>query len=424
MPPLYALDEHEPCVSRERGLYCLLRLELFHDGDNPLMDLIKASLYIPYLLSSEYARMPPLYALDEHEPCVSRDRGLYCLLRLELFHDGDNPLMDLIKASLYIPYLLASEYARMPPLYALDEHEPCEYSDNNIKHYNHSIIERGVCVQEACAKFIDESSQRGEALTRALGACLNESIWQEYGLQANVSVLYYCDSNGESDDISTLDWTVLAVFITIVVGNLVASFYDYGIDKLSDDPGACYTYELLSYQLIYNGMMIVQIFFVISGFLLVYNFQIRDAERIKITWFDIPKVMILRYCRLSPALAVVLAFTATWLRHLGSGPLWKLFVTNSVVADCRTYWWHHLLYINNYMREDRYCIIPTWFVSHWFKHIAADTQIYLIGMIACVATIYRGRHLTLAVLLIVATVIPMVQVWLQDLDGVVIMTPE
>ncbi|KOB61492.1 Uncharacterized protein OBRU01_25213, partial [Operophtera brumata] len=183
------------------------------------------------------------------------------------------------------------------------------------------------------------------------------------------------------------------------------------------------TYELLSYQLIYNGLMIVQIFFFISGFLLVYNFQIY-AERIKITWFDIPKVMILRYCRLSPALAVVLAFTATWLRHLGSGPLWKLFVTNSVVADCRTYWWHHLLYINNYMREDRYCIIPTWFVSHWFKHIAADTQIYLIGMIACVATIYRRRHLTLAVLLIVATVIPMVQVWLQDLDGVVIMTPE
>ncbi|KOB65560.1 Acyltransferase OPGC1, partial [Operophtera brumata] len=365
---------------------------------------------------SEYARMPPLYALDEHEPCVSRERGLYCLLRLELFHDGDNPLMDLIKAN------------------------------NNIKHYNHSIIERGVCVQEACAKFIDESSQRGEALTRALGACLNESIWQEYGLQANVSLLYYCDSNGESDDISTLDWTILAVFITIVVGNLVASFYDYVTNYCNEKEHvagkvltnclmilahamltvACgytinthdfeKTYELVSYQLIYNGMMIVQIFFFISGFLLVYNFQIY-ADRIKITWFDIPKVMILRYCRLSPALAVVLAFTATWLRHLGSGPLWKLFVTNSVVADCRTYWWHHLLYINNYMQEDKYCAIPTW-------HIAADTQIYLIGLIACVATIYRRRHLTLTVLLIVATVIPMIQVWLQDLDGVVVMTPE
>lgn len=88
-------------------------------------------------------------------------------------------------------------------------------------------------MHDACGSYVN-SSLTGAALTRALELCLNESIWHEYGLQAKVSALLYCDSFDESDDITALDWTVMAIFIIIVMVNLVASFYDYTVNYLSE----------------------------------------------------------------------------------------------------------------------------------------------------------------------------------------------
>lgn len=67
--------------------------------------------------------------------------------------------------------------------------------------------------------------------------------------------------------------------------------------------------------------------------------------------------------RLSPALGMMIWFTSTWLRHLNSGPLWKRYITNSVTADCQKYWWSHLLYVNNYVPDNRNCAIQTWSVT-------------------------------------------------------------
>ena len=45
--------------------------------------------------------------------------------------------------------------------------------------------------------------------------------------------------------------------------------------------------------------------------------------------------------------AIVLAVTATVVRHIGSGPgLWKAMDTLAV--PCQISWWRNLLYINNY----------------------------------------------------------------------------
>lgn len=63
MPPLFAIDEHDVCVSHERGLYCLVRLDLFDDGENPLMDLIHVSHSI--LRFKLCAWESPLHQLSE-----------------------------------------------------------------------------------------------------------------------------------------------------------------------------------------------------------------------------------------------------------------------------------------------------------------------------------------------------------------------
>lgn len=55
--------------------------------------------------------------------------------------------------------------------------------------------------------------------------------------------------------------------------------------------------------------------------------------------------------RLLPALAVVLAVEVLWVDKLGSGPTWNQ-VVGKAVQDCRSYWWSHLLFINNYTHPD------------------------------------------------------------------------
>lgn len=50
--------------------------------------------------------------------------------------------------------------------------------------------------------------------------------------------------------------------------------------------------------------------------------------------------------RLTPTLALVVAFTSTWLRHLGGGPRWNHYVGREYL-QCRENGWTNLLFINN-----------------------------------------------------------------------------
>lgn len=67
------------------------------------------------------------------------------------------------------------------------------------------------------------------------------------------------------------------------------------------------------------------------------------------------------HSRLTPTYALAMATVNTWMRHLGSGPLWKQVVTSETTA-CRKYYWAHLLYINNYIYDDNLCFPQSWYV--------------------------------------------------------------
>ena len=57
--------------------------------------------------------------------------------------------------------------------------------------------------------------------------------------------------------------------------------------------------------------------------------------------------MKLAVCRLTPVYAVILAFLATLVVYLGSGPNWQ-DIHYSMTEACRNEWWRNLLYINIY----------------------------------------------------------------------------
>ncbi|CAG5019856.1 unnamed protein product [Parnassius apollo] len=405
--------------------------------------------------NSEYERMPPIFALDRYDTCLNDVDGLYCVVKLDLHAEPNNELMKLIK----------------------------EYSAHTSKHYNHTYIERGVCVTRTCRQFAaNENLTINEDLNEVLGACLYDAIQKEYKIEAKLSNIYYCDKHNEQTDVDINDYIVAVVFVILILLVVLGTFYDVfycstgereitvqenkillnfslrknyrelvnykifdqryerlkGLNGLRsittclmiiahvifinsmgfiDSPHDFEkTYETFHYHLIYNGLMIVQIFFVMAAFLQAYNIQIRSETK-PIKWSQLPKLFFARWCRLTPANAAMIAFSTTWLRHMGSGPLWKLYVTNTVVADCRRYWWMHILYLNNYCSDDTLCALQTW-------HVAADTQLFVIGIFVYLSTESRGRWLALALLLLVGMIAPALHVWLQDLDALVLMSPE
>lgn len=56
----------------------------------------------------------------------------------------------------------------------------------------------------------------------------------------------------------------------------------------------------------------------------------------------------MKWSRIVPVYAVVVFFYATWLRQVGDGPFWNMFMDEEQ-SKCQGYWWTNLLFINNYV---------------------------------------------------------------------------
>ena len=113
--------------------------------------------------------------------------------------------------------------------------------------------------------------------------------------------------------------------------------------------------------------IVVDIFFVISGFLLSY-IVIPELHKQKsnYSWM---KFIIHRILRLTPLYYTAIVIGLFIMRYLGSGPQWPLHDEQFHEA-CQTYWWTNFLYIQNLIPYNSYpCLSWTWYVSsdlHFF----------------------------------------------------------
>ncbi|XP_063697616.1 O-acyltransferase like protein-like [Culicoides brevitarsis] len=116
---------------------------------------------------------------------------------------------------------------------------------------------------------------------------------------------------------------------------------------------------------------IVQTFFVASGVLLYISIHEFFKEGV-LNIGNAATAFIYRYIRLTPTLAYLILYHATYLFHSGSGGYWK-FVGETSQTYCRRNWWTNLLYINNYVNSNQMCIPTTWYLS-------ADTHLFLFSL--------------------------------------------
>ncbi|XP_046393589.1 nose resistant to fluoxetine protein 6-like [Ischnura elegans] len=81
-------------------------------------------------------------------------------------------------------------------------------------------------------------------------------------------------------------------------------------------------YDDLDVSVVLSGNLLVDTFFIITGYLLSYHF-ILESGRIKSAW-NIFWIYLHRYIRLTPVYMFVLAFISTLYIKMGSGPEWNI----------------------------------------------------------------------------------------------------
>ena len=134
-------------------------------------------------------------------------------------------------------------------------------------------------------------------------------------------------------------------------------------------------------QFVYNGYACVEIFFFLSGFVLVF-IHLRNSKQLahqdQLT--DKPSALLrvpslsfyagIRAFRFLIPIVGLLSLQFLW-PMLGSGPIFSKYTTQLLDA-CRANSWKNFLFINNYDRTNDICLLHTWFIS-------ADIQLHLLA---------------------------------------------
>ncbi|XP_030747215.1 nose resistant to fluoxetine protein 6-like [Sitophilus oryzae] len=135
-------------------------------------------------------------------------------------------------------------------------------------------------------------------------------------------------------------------------------------------------YKKVEASVLLNGPIVVDTFFVTSGFLATYLILQQAIKHKTVNFFW---VYLHRYLRLLFMYVVILVFHNTLLSKLGSGPLWKRRVEKEM-ESCRASWWTNILFINNYVNTNQVCMFQTWY-------LACEFQYFLIA--PCLVWMYR-----------------------------------
>ncbi|CAG9826625.1 unnamed protein product [Diabrotica balteata] len=122
-----------------------------------------------------------------------------------------------------------------------------------------------------------------------------------------------------------------------------------------------------------GAKLAVDTFFYMSGFLLAYTYIKQKSKPLVLHIKQLPYLVLHRYIRLTPAVAMLFFVFMSIFGHLGSGPLWVAGM-DEIRKPCRSHWLPFFLYAQNYVNKDDICIIPTWYLS-------ADMQLFLLSVL-------------------------------------------
>ncbi|XP_034652789.1 LOW QUALITY PROTEIN: nose resistant to fluoxetine protein 6 [Drosophila subobscura] len=246
----------------------------------------------------------------------------------------------------------------------------------------------------------------------------NDQLLTSFSLLRNYYRLTLPHGSDFARDIRFFDaFRVIGVFV-VILGHTLMVFMTVQIENPEFYEQFLYRFETAIFQ---NGSVFIQIFFVLSGFLLYVNFTSRQLVHPKSGTLDCIavyfRVFFYRYFRLLPSLLALILFNGSFLVRLQSGPFWR-HLTEAERVFCRTNWWKNVFFVTNHMMEDS-CSHQTWY-------LAADMQLFELFLIVIIIS---KKHPLLTkpmyvALLLSAFGVPAVLTYLLKLDAVYHLRPE
>ncbi|KAJ8922576.1 hypothetical protein NQ315_007606 [Exocentrus adspersus] len=189
-----------------------------------------------------------------------------------------------------------------------------------------------------------------------------------FSVLSNGRKLLHISKRSSKEQIETFHGLRVISMMWVVIGHEMAMFPYLSISnikRVNDWQNHMYAFYITAAHLA------VDTFFFMSGFLLAFQYLKGRTRSLKEQILSVPYMIVHRYLRLTPAMLMTYLVTISIMIHLGSGPLWSLFIDGFGI-QCRNHWMPFFLYIQNYYNYDDMCLLHTWYLS-------ADMQLFLVS---------------------------------------------
>ncbi|GBP61135.1 hypothetical protein EVAR_46786_1 [Eumeta japonica] len=328
--------------------------------------------------NEEYYQLPAVFEVQDYEKCLSQRENAFCAGAFELSSAGPSQLYDILK----------------------------KYSANKRHNFNHTRIHRAMCLGPKSDCPVKDN------LTESFKECIDKSMFEEYGLRADLMRFDFCRRSGEKPIIDNAGVTFCIYLTIVVVLNVIGTVYDWVLKN--SNVNAKGNRWLMAFSLFDNWRRLTSIsggketrFQNLSCFygiktLAMFTEQFAhvmiviclslptnpriieevDSEMKTATSAGRTAVQLRpELIRIHPVHLTTIGILATIFVHLNDGPLWYKQI-GMRAERCREMWWHHVLFLNNFHYWAD-CMPQAW-------HLAMDFQVYLISSIIMVWILGRG----------------------------------
>ncbi|CAD7013860.1 unnamed protein product [Ceratitis capitata] len=398
MPPLYRFDDYDQCLQLEnlnfpaKATYCVVFSEIVQNEESTLWKEISRMsadsehhfrhdrLFFGVCLERCKSLLRPILKVRQHE--LSRKGAIRDTELLQYYFDVHNRDTDnRIKYEKLVSSCLNYEFQKKFGLELRTSIEYCEQANVNLEHDFLDISVYAIFAIIMLASIFSTLFDYRLKLSQTLNNNNNEfyktplvNSAQQLLVSFSICRNFYRISHTTKSCQQTTEelrffdgLRVIGVFLVIFVHSLIL-FMAVQVENPEFFEQFFYRPET---AIIENGAAIIQVFFVMSGFLLYVNFNERKFVNTNTSIGDCIivyfQIFFHRYLRLLPSLVILILFNSTVLVRLQNGPFWRHYVEAERVF-CREYWWKNVFFVNNYLFKES-CSHQTWY-------LAADMQLF------------------------------------------------
>ncbi|XP_062550048.1 O-acyltransferase like protein-like [Armigeres subalbatus] len=243
-------------------------------------------------------------------------------------------------------------------------------------------------------------------------AAAKDHIWMEFSLKRSIRRLFDTPQTTLHRDFAFVESVrVISVLLITAVHVLLA----FGASPMENPE-----YMELLFR---NPLMrmvsavfpfLVHTFFTIGGMLLSVQFLVFLESGPKFRWQYFFKRVAYRYLRLFPVYFIMWLYQVSWIDRLGDGATVHSLV-GVEMQMCKDNGWLNFLFINNYYKFDKVCMLQTWYLS-------ADFQFYCIGILLMMILwrFPRSFKLMIYAMMSISIIAPIVNNYVNNFVGVVL----